>query len=150
MKKIFTLLFLTTIFTLLVGVNVFAEGEVATETKTWGDTVLDYVPAIVQSIVAFGTTILAWKLSSKKITISLDDLGKAKNNFNTVGNAVKELSEKLATYNEEFARYNEALKKVLEEQAKIKSALKTIATNNKELVEEGASIEIVKELEGDE
>lgn len=150
MKKILTLLLFTTIFTMFIGINVFAEGEVATETKTWGDTILEYVPAIVQSIAALGMTIFAWKLSSKKITISLDDLGNAKNNFNTVGNAVKELTEKLATYNEEFAKYNEAVKKILEEQIKIKKALKTIATTNKELVEEGASIEIVKELEGDE
>lgn len=149
LKKTFIFVITISIW-LLFGVSVLAEGETTTETKTWGDTILEYVPTLVEGIVAFGATIFALKLSTKKVSISLEDLGNAKDNFSNVSKLVKQLSNELATYNEEFARYNEKIKKIEQAQEKIMKALKTIATNNKELVKEGASIEVVKQLEGDE
>lgn len=148
-KKIITFI-ISIIWLLFIGVNVFAQEETPTETKTWGDTILEYVPTIVEGIIAFSATIFAIKLNSKNITISLDDLKGAKNNFNTVTNAIKELTEKLEKYNDEFEKYSKKLEYVEKQQVKIINTLKTMATNNKELVENGSSMQITKDLEGDE
>ena len=60
------------------------EGGTAEETKTWSDQILDYVPVVVEGIIAFVGTILALKLSTKKVTISMNDLTNAKDNFSSV------------------------------------------------------------------
>lgn len=147
-KNIFISLIVSALFMFVLGLNVYAEGGTAEETKTWSDQILDYVPVVVEGIVAFAGTIFALILSTKKVTISMNDLTKAKNNFSSVTKEVKDLAKKLEDCNEYFEGNTKVIKKLVENQKKIMEILKTMAVNDKQSVANGTAMQVVDILEG--
>ena len=150
-KKIFIFIAICLFMITFTITNVFAEGEeTVEEAKSWGDTILDYVPVLIEGIIAFTGTVVALKLSTKKVAISLDELGTAKDSFKTLTNKTKELANQLKKYNDEFERYAKIIANMEENQKKIINVLKTMVINDTNLIGNGTAIDVVKELEGDE